>query len=588
MTSDLLALLRLPAETRLAPSQFAPEPQALARWLEQLPKANLGQSTRSLFQAAGELNAVKLAPDARLTLLEQLRPAIYFVANGLRKHFLNQPLVLSPQAQQVTELSHLLFLRLVQGYGKVALDTEALRRGGEAAIAWALHHAVVDLGQNLLRDLQLYREPQPGTWRLIHALAAHARKTGVHQRMVTDLQGGNSDTNTAYKRLLLLGSARPHQLRQDELTRLYVSLNDWAMQARLGGPDEGLLLVDPDADRGPVYRQYLPGEPGPDWLALDTERLAEQLQASIDPTRETPIGALGNETLELLARAWQQAGERSFERRSAGGTVEVTLGLSATHSAVSGDVDFKLLLSPRGFQRLAPTGGNPFLKGAAAPSPVARKELRSRDIWDSPFDSAGQDDVKASVIDYQVQTHVEREQSASQEKFPRHRMDVVNVSAGGYCLTCGSAAAQIKTGEIIGIREPGHKSWQVGAVRWVRVSQSGPQLGVELLSPTAQAYGGRVLNKTGPPGEYLRVLVLPAIHHLGQPASIITPRLPFRAGQKINLAAHDEESKAQLEQRLRFTAAFNQFAFRHLEAAPPAPSGPGKKSDGFDNLWDTL
>lgn len=588
MTSDLSALLRLPPENRTAPSVCAAEPRALAHWLEQLPKANLGQSTRALFQAIGEFNAVQLPAAARFQLLELLRPAIHFVAAGLKKHYIGQPLVLPPQAQQVADLSHVLYNRLTQGYAKVALQAGEERGTPAVLIATALHRALVDINQNILRDYLLYRAPQARSWRTLHELAALSRRLGLHERSVTDPQRGASTLESAYKQSLLMGSARIYQLRQEEMALLASAVAEWAAYVRLGPAIGGQLLVDPHADQGPVYRDLLEGPVGDHWLSLDTAELVRHLTDRAAAAGEPTLGQLSPDILARLAHGWQVPGNRLSERRSATGQLEIVLGLSATHYFVSGGVDFQLLLSRKGHPRLMGKA-NPFLDTASATRPVAADmKRRARDIWDSPFHSERASADAAEAIEYKVRNHYETTQKA-QQKYPSHTAEIVNLSAGGYCLRYPGEAGQIKTGEIVGIREGNHKKWRVGVVRWVRILQTGPQLGVELLSPAATAYGARVLNKSGPPGEHLRVLVLPALDPIGQPPTVITPRLPFRAGQKIELALDDETTRVQLVRRLRCTAAFSQFEFRRL-ASPSAPTldRGGPPEVGFDNLWDTL
>ena len=82
--------------------------------------APAGQSTRALYTAITELNHVRLTPGRRLELLERLRPAIEFVASGLRRHYLGQPVPLPEQAKKVAQLAHELFSQLATGYALVA------------------------------------------------------------------------------------------------------------------------------------------------------------------------------------------------------------------------------------------------------------------------------------------------------------------------------------------------------------------------------------------------------------------------------------------------------------------------------------
>lgn len=588
MITAFPALFRLPPMRLAAPTACPTDPAALQRWLESLPKTHLGQSTRALFQATTELNQVPLPPAQRLRVLELLRPAIHFVCDGLSRHYLGQPLALPEQPLKVAELAHTLLEALTQGYVRIALEVrQQPRQSGfkepAPVIASALHRALTDTALNLLRDLQLYRDPHPQTWARLHQLASFARSEQLATLALADRQAGDGTLQAAYLRVLLLGSAHTYQLRQDEIVRLYARLADWVAHAPLvaGGGKNG-LLVDPASDHGPHPAALVQAAAGPDWLSIDTAPLCAYLTDELKRDNHTPLDQLSNETVALVCQAWQRSLQRHHERQPVDGVLQVSIGLTAAHHFIGGEVDFQLLLSLGGHQRLQPIQENPFLKRSISPA----QPPRTRDVWDSPY-QAGFKTEAVEAIDYQVRSH---HQNAQQSRYHALDLALVNASAGGYCLRWTGDPTQVKTGEIVAIRERGHKSWRVGTVRWVRLGQTGPQLGVELLSPTATAYGARVINKSGPPGDYLRVLVLPAMPELGLPPSLITPRLPFRVGQKIQLTLRDDEARIQLTRRLRATAAFSQFEFNRLGGAAFRERGaPGQPTgSGFDGIWETL
>lgn len=124
------------------------------------------------------------------------------------------------------------------------------------------------------------------------------------------------------------------------------------------------------------------------------------------------------------------------------------------------------------------------------------------------------------------------------------------------------------------------------------VAESGPHLGIELLGPSARPFGARVVQKTGPQGEFQRVLVLPGIKATGQPMTLITPRLPFRSGQKVILIFRDREVRIQLVRRVATTAACSQFEFRRLDnpvtTTEQVAQTPGMGAGFSDSLWDNL
>ncbi len=89
-------------------------------------------------------------------------------------------------------------------------------------------------------------------------------------------------------------------------------------------------------------------------------------------------------------------------------------------------------------------------------------------------------------------------------------------------------------------------------------------MGIELLAPRAVAVAARVILKVGGPTTYARALMLPELSPIGQPATLITPRLPFQAGQKIHIQKQGVRNTAQLTKCLLRTESVNQFTYRML------------------------
>ena len=66
-------MLRVPTPDQRSLTFCDATPAGLKRWLEQLPRAKLGEFARLLYQGLLELNRLILTPEARLRLLEALR-----------------------------------------------------------------------------------------------------------------------------------------------------------------------------------------------------------------------------------------------------------------------------------------------------------------------------------------------------------------------------------------------------------------------------------------------------------------------------------------------------------------------------------
>ncbi len=114
-------LLRAPTPTQLSLSFCDGTPRDLKRWIAELPKANLGETARLLYQALGELNQLLTPSENRLQLLELIRPEVYYVCKHLERHFLNQSVVLDERPRKVANLCQALQNHLAIGYKQIAM-----------------------------------------------------------------------------------------------------------------------------------------------------------------------------------------------------------------------------------------------------------------------------------------------------------------------------------------------------------------------------------------------------------------------------------------------------------------------------------
>jgi cyclic-di-GMP-binding protein len=598
MISTLIEILHLPQQDLAGPTLFGADAESMTMWLAGLPKSNLGQTARAVHQAITELNRVALAPTLRAQLLEIIRPAIHYAGAGLRRHYLNQPIVLPEQAHKVARLAHVLHEQLAIGYTLVAIGAEIPGRQsgfGQAAFATSLHRGIAEHTLNLLRDYQLYRNPHAGCWRAIHQLAAVARSEGVDGIVVADQQSGNCTVQAAYLRALLLGSAKSTQLRQDDLAKIFQHAGGWAALVTLA-QDEGnvLVLVDPNSDDGPIYRHF--ARPEANWLGLDTSQLARHLIEQAHCAEEAAFGEqpLSVELLAHLSHNWGTATTRAFQRMDVNEPIDVVLGLNTAHFLLAGEQELGALLgtAPAIETTLTLEDENPFLRPhmhGRAPQPAAK------DVWDSTSSAnARLASLPTDSIDTKVREEARKAQEKEREKYRLYAVERVNVSAGGLCIAWpANEPVQVRTGELVGLRESQGQAWSIGVIRWLRSTQGGPQLGVELLSPGAEAFGARVIHKTGPQGDYQRALLLPEVKQTGQPSTLLLPRLPFRAGQKVSLLCRDRETRVHLVRKIMSTPNFNLFEFRQLDSAPTEPETTSIAFDrggaaAFENLWDNL
>lgn len=179
---------------------------------------------------------------------------------------------------------------------------------------------------------------------------------------------------------------------------------------------------------------------------------------------------------------------------------------------------------------------------------------------------------------------------------------MTNVSAGGYCLISeGDTNLSAHVGDLLAIREYNDKSidqWSIGAVRRIMTLGNGNiELGIQMLTPNAVAVAARLedyCNGHVRSSEFMRCLMLPELRSIDQPATIITPALPFKQDSHIRINLQDKQILASLTRQLESTGNFSQFEFSVLsEDEPATESGSNEKGDtntelDFDSLWTTL
>jgi hypothetical protein len=106
-----------------------------------------------------------------------------------------------------------------------------------------------------------------------------------------------------------------------------------------------------------------------------------------------------------------------------------------------------------------------------------------------------------------------------------------------------------------------------------------------MLSPGAVAVG----TKTGKGGgEYMRSLLLPAVESIGQPATLLTPALPYHVGDVMIVNSHGKEARVELTKVVENTGTFAQYQFRPLDSQSVGRVTDDVDTTDFGDLWQKL
>jgi len=594
-------LLRAPTPTRPRLSFCDANPRDLKHWIAGLPKANLGEMARQLYQSLVELNQLITPTENRLQLLELLRPEVYFVCKHLERHFLGQAIVLDERPRKVANLCQALQNHLAVGY-KLIIAQELPRFSRERVqlLTLALQRATHCLCGPLIRASQLYCPVPEGLWLELHQLYQIARDRELQRVAVRDHLARHSrglSVEQSYLVALLLGCARCNQMRQNSIARLAEVLEAWSLlvQLQAPAPPASLFAVAPQVDGPPRYKALFQEGELPSLLGIDPLPLADALKEYLSLPAESRSQSrllvpedLSLDLLQHLSSAWGDISERTFQRNPGRGSLTLSIGMSALHFLLAGGQTFAEVLKQETraaqFQPIVPDSGP--------------------DIWARAFDVPRESRWAAGMpmeeIEYKSQTEASLAQPAgsAEESYPTYELPIINHSPGGYCLSWPKEVpSQLQAGELLGVQDGPEQAWSVAVVRWIRqVRGGGTQMGIELIAPHAQPCGLQLVRKAEQNSQYLRALLLPAISAISRPATLITPRLPFQEGNKVLINVHGEERRAILSRRQTSTGSFNQFEYRSVErpggqhgksVTAPGSQEPGGEED-FDSLWKSL
>ena len=341
-------LLRAPIPTQLRLSFCEATPRDLKRWIANLPKANIGETARQLYQGLSELNQLLTPSDNRLQLLELLRPEVYYVCKHLERHFLHQSIVLDERSRKIANLCQALQSHLAIGYKQIVVRvTPRFSKDRAPLLAQALQRAIHCLNGPLIRATELYCPVPEGAVAGVASavpdrLCASAPAPEPARR--TGQPDANAEHRTDLRRRLAAGrrtlqSTAPEPDRPAR--RSAGALEQTGSSCNPANPADGLFAVAPDSTSGRV-------------TARNSARAAESVCSGFDPqplvrtplkrickkpTALTPLpvpAGLSLDTLQHLHAAWGQAAERGFQRTASQGTLTLCVGMSALHFYLGG------------------------------------------------------------------------------------------------------------------------------------------------------------------------------------------------------------------------------------------------------------
>ncbi len=239
------------------------EPQPLEQWIQDLPKANFGLTTRLFHDLLIELNTLKIKPEHRISILENLRPTYYSILDCLNSRLISPGIPKEENDKKVWDV--LISMQKEFSMGYWCIVRELTRKGagwfkGKSS-ALALARLINGLGDILISHYLLYIPAPSWVWLDIHSLYKLSVTQKKETTKVPDPASHRKITTIQqnYFKILLLYIADPHGLIQREIVLINRILDDYVSFVEIEDNDVDLQLnqcaVFLEEDKAPIWSE---------------------------------------------------------------------------------------------------------------------------------------------------------------------------------------------------------------------------------------------------------------------------------------------------------------------------------------------
>lgn len=595
-------------------------PKQIKLWVEQLPAANLGDSSRSTYRLLVDANQAILDPDVRLSILTTIEPVALRLVDALERQFINNHISLNDKQRKIAALVQAIQTELSIGFHAVieSVIIEGVKRSSKKILTQAIGLAIKYHGLVILRCYQLYASVPPRVWRELYILYQLARTYEIETQQ---FKTGDSESHSQrspkdyFIQVMLLAIANPYQLRQAEIELLWELLPDYvdlcALEAHAFNKNPFIFNLNSSAP--PVQKALYRNKDSENCLKISVVAIIEKLKLDLTHVQEkVRYSARKTMIFKHLIHSWSHSTQRSFARTNCKDDIHVSIGLGATHYLLMESILTQQIADPIGVaeqpdlspQSLEAMEGS--LKNATIAVVATAKDrinvnadrnylstsaITSQDVWAKLY----QPNRGVSQVEQEKFVAKRSRDTIVRDSYKIQDCHLINMSPGGYCLQIPSAdlPKHAQTGEIIGFIEGdiNNQQWSIGVVRWVRrqVKQDYIQMGVQLLAPDAVPINVQLRNSKSENNNYQRALLLPALTGVGQAATIITNPLAFSLNDKVRITEISQEYEVRLTKEINSSGCSRQFYFERIaKTTEKQPSLPSDEPKDLDGVWDLL
>lgn len=517
--------------------------KAIEDWRKHVSLNDLPASAKALYITLLDCNKAKVSYEERYEILALLGPLYSCIVQALKKNY-SEKEVLSHNERMIADLVNVLNIEMLNGYKLVITQGTKRFFYDKKIIIPAFQRALNLCTKILFNAYEQHRAPIPGAWLEFHQIYNLAKKHGLLTKSLkkySDIPCRVDSIENIYKHYLLFAICHPHRMMKKQISLLCYTTESWApllILSKANKKNTHLFMVDMSQDAGPKHATTAQLK-NPNCYYLDIDRvnrrlstLLKTLKSKEDPARlgfNASEMSIPESLIEILLSSWKSIIERAQQRTRAQGMVQVCLGLTASFNVISNAEGLISEILPD----------------------VSDEESIDLGNIPLPDHQNGTENVKQVF----------------------YRCELVDESIGGYCLKWQEEIPpQLQCGEIIAIRsEDGEDNWTIGNIRWLKTEDDQTvMIGIQILSTLAAPVTARLIDATTQHG--IPTLLLPEIEENKKPMTLITPSLPFKSGQEIELDYQGQAYPVMLQKSYSKSTLYQEFAVEFLHNKILLPS----------------
>ena len=531
----------------------------ITRWLNNLPRANIGATAKQIYLILQETNTLDYPYKKRMQFLDALQECITSITDSMEKHYVGASLPLADKNQKIASLNKKLFSYMAMGY-KIALEDAANSPqlfGKTTHLEILAQRSICYIGKTLLASYQSYSQFPNLLWSELNNIYFFSEKQKIQNKIID-----KTSIADEYSKILLLSLASPSHLQHGESRKVFNTLGRWLTRPVLrpftaSDKANDCFIIDLSQARAPSSLSSTLAEGRLNESALrviDTNEVSKNVAHNLkEKTLSNKVvsninkAELSNDLLQRLLITWDIKKKRNFPRSTKNEDVKLTLGLNAIHQYISQKHQTK------DSEKYASKYNNQSQFTATDLSHnINQTKENKEDVWNIIYRPETKNYFEKNSID---------ENTVSNKEYKADDWLIVNESKMGLSINNRDELNnKVEVGELVCISrntKDKQSSANIGTIRWLRFNaDESLQIGIEIFNKNIAAIGIRSSEKP-----LQCALLLPEMVQMKQPAFLVTGPATWTKGNKIRMNMRGKEVSAILGSPTQNTGLFSQFRF---------------------------